>query len=274
MEFGTGDSAVFVHGSFGWGLDTFPDQRALADHFHVVLMDRAGYGDSPPQEVIGWPTDVDNVIELLSEYNGAHLVGQSYGAVVVLLAAGRRPDLVHSLVAIEPPLYGIAADQPAVRAALTSERRLREAAHEMTTAEFVRAWGSEVMGRDPAAIEEWIESWTPKDWAAAETTRQERWPGDAPLQIAALARLTVPKLVVVGGWPADLFSGRQASGSAFRAVAETIANRINARLVVFERSAHNPQAEEPTLFNELLRDTWTDGSPRGHSRAQFRGEPS
>ena len=94
-------------------------------------MDRAGYGDSPAQEVIGWPTDVDNVIELLSEYNGAHLVGQSYGAVVVLLAAGRRPDLVHSLVAIEPPLYSIAADQPAVRAALTSERRLREAADEI-----------------------------------------------------------------------------------------------------------------------------------------------
>jgi pimeloyl-ACP methyl ester carboxylesterase len=265
LEFGTGDSAVFVHGSFGWGLDTFPDQRALADHFHVVLMDRAGYGDSPPQEVIGWPTDVDNVIELLTEYNGAHLVGQSYGAVVSLLAAGRRPDLVHSLVAIEPPLYSIAADQPDVRAALTSERRLREAAQEMTTAEFVRAWGSEVMGRDPAAIEEWTESWTPKDWAAAETTRQERWPGDAPLQIAALARLTVPKLVVVGGWPADLFPGRQAAGSAFRAVAETIANRINARLVVFERSAHNPQAEEPALFNELLRDTWTDGSEGGRA---------
>jgi len=258
LEFGTGDSAVFVHGSFGWGLDTFPDQRALADQFHVVLMDRAGYGDSPAQEVIGWPTDVDNVIELLTEYNGAHLVGQSYGAVVSLLAAGRRPDLVHSLVAIEPPLYSVAADQPAVSAALTSERRLREAAHEMTTAQFVRAWGSEVMGRDPAAIEEWTESWTPKDWAAAETTRQERWPGDAPLQIAALARLAVPKLLVVGSWPADQFPGRQASGRAFRAVAETIANRINARLVVFDRSAHNPQTEEPALFNALLRDTWTD----------------
>ena len=116
------------------------------------------------------------------------------------------------------------------------------------------------MGRDPAAIEEWTESWTPKDWAAAETTRQERWPGDAPLPIAALARLPVPKLVVVGGWSADLFPGRQASGRAFRAVAETIANRINARLVVFNRSAHNPQTEEPGPFNELLLDTWTDAA--------------
>jgi pimeloyl-ACP methyl ester carboxylesterase len=258
VEFGSGDSAVFVHGSFGWGLDTFPDQRALADQFHIVLMDRAGYGDSPAKEVIGWPTDVGSVIELLAEFSGAHLVGQSYGAVVSLLAAGQRPDLVHSLVAIEPPLYGIAADQPAVHSLLASDRRLREVAHEMTTAQFVRAWGDEVMGRDPAAIEKWTATWTPKDWAAAETTRQERWPGDAPLQIAALARLTVPKLMVVGGWPPDLFPGRQASGRAFRTVAETIANRINARLVVFDRSAHNPQTEEPGLFNELLRDTWTN----------------
>lgn len=223
-------------------------------------MDRAGYGDSPAEEAIGWPTDVDDVIEVLAEYNGAHLVGQSYGAVVSLLAAGQRPDLVRSLVAIEPPLYSIAADKPAVQAVLASERRLREGAHEMTTAQFVRAWAAEVMGRDPAGIEKWTASWTPKDWAAAETTRQERWPGDAPLQVAALAGLTVPKLVVVGGWPADLFPGRQASGRALRAVAETIANLINARLVVFDRSAHNPQAEEPSQFNELLRDTWTDAA--------------
>jgi hypothetical protein len=31
---------VFVHGSFGWGLDTFPDQRALADSFRIALVDR------------------------------------------------------------------------------------------------------------------------------------------------------------------------------------------------------------------------------------------
>jgi pimeloyl-ACP methyl ester carboxylesterase len=260
VELGIGDPAVFVHGSFGWGLDTFPDQRALADQFHVVLMDRAGYGDSPAQEVIGWPTDLDNVIELLAEYKGAHLVGQSYGAVVSLLAAGQRPDLVRSLVAIEPPLYSIAADELAVQPVLVSERRLREASKEMTTGQFVRAWAGEVMGRDPVATEKWIASWTPQDWAAAETTRKERWPGDAPVQIGALARLAVPKVVVVGGWPIDLFPGRQASGSALRVVAETIVNRINARLVVFRRSAHNPQAEEPALFNEFLRDVWTDAA--------------
>ena len=262
VDFGTGDAAVFVHGSFGWGLDTFPEQRALADRFHIVLIDRAGFGDSPAKEVVGWPTDVDDLIELLVECKGAHLVGQSYGAVVSLLAAGRRPDLVHSLVVIEPPLFGIARAEPAVQTMLASEKRLRQAVHEMTTKQFVHAWGAEVMGRNPDSVDAWTSTWTPKDWAAAEATRREHWPGDAPVQLVALAELSVPKVVVVGGWPEDLFPGRQAAGRALRTVAQTLATRTKSQLVVFERSAHNPQIEEPTAFNELLRNTWTHAAAR------------
>ncbi len=28
---GRGPAALLVHGSFGWGLDTFPEQRTLVD---------------------------------------------------------------------------------------------------------------------------------------------------------------------------------------------------------------------------------------------------
>ena len=91
--------------SFGLGLDTFPERRALADRVRVVLLDRAGFGDSPAREVVlGWPTDVDDLVAVLGEYRAAYLVGQSYGAVVSLLVAGRQPELVRSLVVIEPPL--------------------------------------------------------------------------------------------------------------------------------------------------------------------------
>lgn len=79
---------------------------------------------------------------------------------------------------------------------------------------------------------------------------------DAPVQLAAMAGLPAPKVVAVGAWPPDLFPGRQAAGRAFRVVAETIASTIDARLVVFDRSAHNPQIEEAAAFNELLLSTW------------------
>jgi pimeloyl-ACP methyl ester carboxylesterase len=78
--------------------------------------------------------------------------------------------------------------------------------------------------------------------------------------VPTLARLSVPKLVVVVGWPADLFPGRQAAGRALRVVADSLADQIKARLVLFDRSAHNPQVEESDAFNDLLRDTWDRAS--------------
>jgi len=84
--FGDGVPALFVHGSFGWGLETFPDQRAMADQYQVFLIDRRGFGESRSLEAEGWPVDMHDVAALLDDAGPAHMVGQSYGAVVVLLA--------------------------------------------------------------------------------------------------------------------------------------------------------------------------------------------
>ncbi len=93
------------HGSFGWGLDTFPEQRALAGEYRIVLVDRRGCGGSRWAEAEGWPADMHDLATLFDEIGPAHLVGQSYGAVVVLLTAGLRPERVLSLIAIEPPAF-------------------------------------------------------------------------------------------------------------------------------------------------------------------------
>jgi Alpha/beta hydrolase family len=86
--FGAGDPAIFVHGSFGWGLDTFPEQRALSDEYRIILVDRRGFGGSSSLEAMGWPADMHDVAALLDDVGPAHLVGQSYGAVVALLRGG------------------------------------------------------------------------------------------------------------------------------------------------------------------------------------------
>lgn len=252
VESGAGVPAVFVHGSFGWGLDTFPDQQRLAGDYRIVLVDRVGFGGTPAREPIGWPTDTDEVAALLDELGGAHLVGQSYGAVVALLAASRRPDLVRSLVVIEPPLFGLAGDDPAVGALVSAMRPVVERAAAMDTADYVRAWGAAAMGRNASEIDQWTSAWSADDWAAADTSRRERWPGDAPVDLAVLAQLAVPKVVVAGAWP-----GQPQSGAPFRAVVNRLAARVGADVAVFPRSAHNPQLEEPDAFNQLLRSTWT-----------------
>jgi hypothetical protein len=70
---GDGVPALFVHGSFGWGLETFPDQRALADQYQVVLIDRCGFGGSASREAEGWPVDMDDVAALLDDVGPAHV---------------------------------------------------------------------------------------------------------------------------------------------------------------------------------------------------------
>jgi pimeloyl-ACP methyl ester carboxylesterase len=135
--YGSGEPAVFVHGSFGWGLDTFPGQRDLADSYAIHLLDRAGYGDSPRGDIVGWPGDMNDVAELLSAVGPAHLVGQSYGGVVALLAAGLRPDRVRSLVVVEPPLLGAAPNDETAASLAESVRALAEQAESMDTAGYV-----------------------------------------------------------------------------------------------------------------------------------------
>lgn len=137
----------------------------------------------------------------LVELGGAHLIGQSYGAVVALLTACARPDLIRSLVVIEPPLFGIATDDPAVVPLVSAMLPVIERAAAMDTADYVRAWGGAAMGRSATEIDAWMGSWSSDDWAAEDTSRRERWPGDAPVDLPLLAGLAVPKVVVAGDWP-------------------------------------------------------------------------
>jgi pimeloyl-ACP methyl ester carboxylesterase len=259
--FGSGEPAVLVHGSFGWGLDTFPRQVELADSYAIHVVDRAVYGDSPAIGRIGWETDMQDIAAILDDLGPAHVVGQSYGAVVALLAAGLRPECVRSLVVIEPPLFGVASHDQTTASLAQSLRLLADQAETMDTAGYVAAWAAIVMNWDQEKVRSWSAAWSDRDWAAAESSRLERSPVDAPVAFDVLSALAVPKVLAVGGWPEDLTAARHV-GRAFRVVAETIAARIGADVVTFDRSTHNPQLQQPESFNELLRRVWAQPSDK------------
>src|SRR5215216_4152116 len=87
---GEGERAVLVHGSFGWGEETWQAQRPLADGYELLLVDRRGYGGSPSDGRADFECDAEDVAALLDR--PSHLVGHSYGGVGALLAAARRPE--------------------------------------------------------------------------------------------------------------------------------------------------------------------------------------
>jgi pimeloyl-ACP methyl ester carboxylesterase len=102
---------VFVHGSWtdadSWQLVA----PAIAAERVTVVYDRRGHSRSPWTQPVTRRRDEDDLIALIEHIGSrsVHLVGNSYGASIALAVAGRRPDLVASVVAHEPPLLGAAS---------------------------------------------------------------------------------------------------------------------------------------------------------------------
>lgn len=114
-----GAPVVLVHGSWGdhhnW--DAVVDRLAAA--FRVVTYDRRGHSQSErPKEQGRIEEDVADLAALISTraLAPAHLVGNSYGAAIVLKLACVRPDLFASMAVHEPPLLGMLEDHPALPA--------------------------------------------------------------------------------------------------------------------------------------------------------------
>jgi pimeloyl-ACP methyl ester carboxylesterase len=239
---GDGEPAVFVHGSFGWGDETWREQRPLGDHYRLLLIDRRGFGASPPDGRVDFERDAADVAELLE--GGAHLVGHSYGGVVSLLAAAHRPKSVRSLTLIEPPAFGVARGDEAVEELI---RNIAEAADSTDDPaeyrfRFLRSFGfpAKPTALEGAALE------------AARASLGERQPWEAEIPLDELAGIRV--LLAQGDWCPAPLSARARAGAAFRAVCDVLYERLDARRAVFPAS-HNAQ-RLGKLFNDELRAFW------------------
>jgi pimeloyl-ACP methyl ester carboxylesterase len=101
---GDGDPLVLLHGAFSGAAGFFAQTPALvAAGFRVHVPERRGHAHTP--DVPGpltYAVMADDTVDYLAQElpGGAHLVGWSDGAVVALLVAQRRPDLVRRMVLI------------------------------------------------------------------------------------------------------------------------------------------------------------------------------
>jgi pimeloyl-ACP methyl ester carboxylesterase len=104
---GQGPPIVLVHGLGGSHVNWMLLGPLLAERARVLAPDMAGFGKTPPA---GRGTDVHSNARLLgdlvrTEFGGpAILVGNSMGALISLLLAQRRRDLVAGLILIDPAI--------------------------------------------------------------------------------------------------------------------------------------------------------------------------
>lgn len=227
---GEGEPVVVLHpGGF--------DSRAMADpaaelakDYTVFLPDRRGHGRTPDVEgetsfeLMG----ADTAAFLEKVVGGpAHVVGHSDGAVVGLLTAFQRPDLVRSLVFASGVwhhsgwLPGVLDPDPDVR-------------------EFMRSWHDEVSPDDPAHFPEFAD-------------KLDRMHHVSPsLTIEDLRTIAVPTLVMAGD--ADEMPPSH--------LAEMYEAIPTSRLAIVPDAGHAVLLDQPELCMLMIRDFLASPSRR------------
>jgi len=164
---------------------------------------------------------------------GDHLVGHSYGGVISLLAAARRPERLRSLTVVEPPAFGVAREHPAVAQFLDAFRGGYPRDPSGYLRFFLPLVGSAARLPDPL----------PEPLAGgARAAIAERSPDEAVIPFEELRAAGLPILVVSGG-----------HHPAFDAVCDVLERELEAERAVVAGAGHSiPRTGEP--FNRVLVD--------------------
>jgi pimeloyl-ACP methyl ester carboxylesterase len=173
--------------------------------------------------------------ELLGD--GAHLVGHSYGAVIALLAAARRPEAVRSLTVSEPGCLRVAEGTPVVDEMIANGELLFANAASIPSDEFLRLFrgGAGSAFATPDELPDELRR-------GVELLKRERpsWEAEVPLE--RLAAASFPALVLSGG-----------HSPAFEAVCDALAAALSAERGVIPGRGHTvPSTGAP--YNERLED--------------------
>jgi pimeloyl-ACP methyl ester carboxylesterase len=187
---GRGPAVVFVHGSIVGADRTWRRQRELAANWELCFANRPGFGASRPLPRGDFELEAPLFAELLGD--GAHLVGHSYGAVIALLVAARRPKSTRSLVVSEPGLLRLAAG-PEADAMVQRGERLYRAGRELPPGDFLRFFRTGVHSSHvtPDELPDWLER-------GARHAAHERPSWQAEIPLGELATTPFPKLVISG----------------------------------------------------------------------------
>ena len=95
----------------------FHGQKPLGERYELWLVDRRGYGDSPPvKRREDFEVDARDLLDIVPV--GAHLDGVSYGSLGSLVAAAEEPDRFASLTRVECPAFSRAPGDAAARKAM------------------------------------------------------------------------------------------------------------------------------------------------------------
>ena len=249
---GDGDPAILVHGSWGdhhnWDLVA----PALSKSLRLATYDRRGHSISerpPGQGSIH--QDVADLAALIEQLFGgpAHVIGNSFGAAIALNLAIQRPELIRSLVAHEPPLFGLLEGETQVQGALAAvQERIAAVVPLLEAGDF--AGGArqfvETIAFGPGAWDQLPQATRDIFTFNAPTWLDElQEPGWMTLDLKRLAAFSAPALLSSGG----------ESPPFFPLVVQRIAAALpHARKHVFQKAGHVPHLSHPGEYVPVVSD--------------------
>ncbi|MEJ5868547.1 alpha/beta hydrolase [Pseudokineococcus sp. 5B2Z-1] len=235
--------------------ELLPLARRLADAGHRVLHPRRrGYGSSSASPE-GWAV-VDEVRDALAVLDaadapGAHVVGASWSALVVLDLAVVAPDRVRSLGLVEPPPLGGPTDVRfrelnAELLALRQRVGVPAALERFQTDLAGARWRAELEALLPGAVDR-VERDAPT-FFDRDVPALLSWRPD----VGRLREVRAPALLVAGG----------ASGPLFAGVSATVARWLpHVRTTVVDGAGHDVALTHPDDVASPLLRTWRPDEP-------------
>ena len=265
--FGQGAPIVFVHGGLS-DLRTWRQQAiALSDRFHTVTYSRRHAW--PNQDIADGvedrtPGHVDDLVHFLEALNApsAHLVGHSWGGLIVLLLAIDHPERVQSMVLVEPPVVPLIASTPPkaleIARLLMTDPRTAFALVSFFLRSVKPYASASRKGDDEGAVDAFwrgaLGEQRLKDKPAERlqiayenmsTMRSQITGGFPPISARQVRRLAIATLLLVGSESPALF--RRLSALLSRLIADST-------IVEVESAAHDMHEDQPDLVSGLIAD--------------------
>lgn len=248
----SGDPLILVHGSWAdhhnWDLVT----GELSKTFRVLAYDRRGHSQSERLQGQGYvDEDIEDLIGLAEHFNlaPAHIAGNSFGAIIVLKTAVKRPDIFKSMTIHEPPLLGVLKENPAAQEILkTVNQRVITVLDLITKGEMEKAAEEfmEKIGMGEGSWEKLPEVVQKICIINAATWFDEIHDPDAlQIDLKTLSEFNKPTLLSEGS----------ISPPFFPLVVDQIMTAMpQAKRVTIEGAGHVPQMSHPVQYIELLRN--------------------
>jgi pimeloyl-ACP methyl ester carboxylesterase len=239
---GSGEPLVLVHGGWSTHQNWQPVLPGLATSHRVVAYDRRGHGHSPRCEQGTRRDQEDDLAALIEALDlaPAHLVGTSFGASIAIGLAARRPQLVRSVIAHEPPLMSLVADDPAARPLLAEVRATIEAVLARLAQGDTKGGARQFVEQVALGPGAWRQLPEPLRAtmveSAASFAAEQQDPDWASVDPAALARVQCPVLLTQG----------DQSPLWFRQIVARLAQRIDgAQIHTYRGAGHAPHLTNP-----------------------------